>query len=121
MSSASAMQEIVDCTIEVIPQLKFTRDAFQDVGPEVVELVLRDVPLCASEIEVRYVCTLALPKCTFILKKASRQQHCSAAAAAGGSYNLATNRKKVKALLVVCMHPPSYNVRARSVSAASMR
>ena len=46
------MQEIVDATIEVIPTLHFTRDAFQEVGPEVVELVLRDVPLRASEIEV---------------------------------------------------------------------
>jgi hypothetical protein len=46
------MQEIVDETIKVIPTLSFTHDAFSDVGPEVVELVLRDVSLKAAEIEV---------------------------------------------------------------------
>jgi hypothetical protein len=39
-------------TIAVIPSLTFTRDAFQEAGPEVVELVLRDVPLQAVEVEV---------------------------------------------------------------------
>jgi hypothetical protein len=47
------VQEVVDSTVEVIPTLAFSRDVFADVGPEVVELVLRAVPLRTSEIEVR--------------------------------------------------------------------
>jgi hypothetical protein len=46
------LQEVVDATIKVIPMLPFTPDAFADVNPEVVELVLRDVPLQATELEV---------------------------------------------------------------------
>ena len=46
------MQEIVDATVAAIPTLPFKQDAFASVNPEVVELVLRDVPLNATEIEV---------------------------------------------------------------------
>jgi hypothetical protein len=46
------VQEVVDATISAIPTLPFTLDAFSDIGPEVVEHVLRDVPLLATEIEV---------------------------------------------------------------------
>ena len=42
----------MDATIAAIPRLPFAHDAFSDVGPEVVELVLRDVPLQATEINV---------------------------------------------------------------------
>lgn len=48
----SNVQEIMDTTRAAIPNLAFATDAFQDVGPEVVELILRDVPLQATEIVV---------------------------------------------------------------------
>ena len=46
------VQEMVDATVDAMSALPFTADCFQDVGPEVLELVLRDVPLATTEIEV---------------------------------------------------------------------
>ena len=48
------VQEVVDAMREVIPSLPFTLDCFNvtDLNTDVVELVLRDVPLAASELDV---------------------------------------------------------------------
>eukprot|EP00892_Ulva_mutabilis_P001440 jgi/Ulvmu1/11297/UM074_0012.1 len=49
-----SIQEIVDAMREVIPTLPFARDCFNvaHLNSAVVELVLRDVPLAASELDV---------------------------------------------------------------------
>ena len=50
----SDLQEIVDAMRDVIPRLEFTVDCFNvaDLNTEVVELVLRDIPLTAIELDV---------------------------------------------------------------------
>lgn len=47
------MQDIVDAMREAIPKLEFTVDCFNvaDLNTEVVELVLRDIPLNATELD----------------------------------------------------------------------
>lgn len=48
------LQEIVDAMRDAIPKLDFTVDCFNvaDLNTEVVELVLRDIPLSAIELDV---------------------------------------------------------------------
>eukprot|EP00892_Ulva_mutabilis_P005304 jgi/Ulvmu1/3145/UM015_0185.1 len=54
MGMNNSIQEIVDAMRDVIPKLEFTVDCFNvaDLNTEVVELVLRDIPLNAIELDV---------------------------------------------------------------------
>jgi hypothetical protein len=54
MKAQRGVQVLIDCMKNSLPSLRFTTDAFSRglVDPDTVELILRDVPLPADEVDV---------------------------------------------------------------------